>query len=235
MPIDGTDWLGTRPLPLRPDGFGEILPTPAELDPRTRTAPDRLPPPPDDHFRSAVVEVPDSVVGRSTWGPDCPIALDDLRYVTVAFWGFDDRPHTGELLVATEVADDVVAAFARLHELRFPLEEVRVIDRSELALPPTGDGNVTSAFVCRPSTGGSSWSEHAYGRAIDLNPFQNPYVRGDLVLPELASTYVDRTDRRPGMVLPDDAVVEAFAAIGWAWGGSWTSPVDPMHFSLTGR
>jgi hypothetical protein len=82
--------------------------------------------------------------------------------------------------------------FRRLHAARFPLEEVRIITSEELDLPPTGDGNVTSAFVCRPTVGGSRWSEHAYGRAIDINPFHNPYVRGDLVLPELAGAYVDR-------------------------------------------
>ena len=81
-------------------------------------------------------------------------------------------------------ADDAVEVFRALHQARFPIEEMRVIDAPELDLPPTGDGNVTSAFVCRPTRGSSTWSEHAYGRAIDVNPFQNPYQKGDVVLPE---------------------------------------------------
>jgi hypothetical protein len=82
--------------------------------------------------------------------------------------------------------------------------------------------------------GGTRFSAHAYGLAIDVNPFQNPYQRGDLVLPELASAYLDRTQLRPGMIVEGDVVVEAFAAIGWTWGGRWEQPSDAMHFSATG-
>ena len=125
--------------------------------------------------------------------------------------------------------------FRTLYDSRFPIEEMRVIRAEEIDAPPTGDGNTTSAFVCRPVSGSTSWSMHAYGLAIDINPFHNPYLRGDVVLPELASAYTDRTDVRPGMIEPGDAVVEAFAAIGWQWGGDWTSLKDWMHFSANGR
>ena len=90
---------------------------------------------------------------------------------------------------------------------------------------------MTSALVCRPARGSSTWSEHAYGRAIDVNPFQNPYQKGDVVLPELATSYLDRSYVRPGMILPADAVITAFGAQGWLWGGDWSSPKDLMHFS----
>lgn len=234
-------WLGTRVLPLAADGFGQRLPTPDELIDRrlmTPPLPDPTPPPPppDGSFRATVDEVPPGVVSRSTWHADCPVALDELRYLTVTFIGFDDRAHTGELLVHADVTDDVVRVFAALHAARFPMEELRVIARDELDAPPTGDGNVTSAFVCRPTVGGSRWSDHAFGRAIDVNPFHNPYVRGDLVIPELAGSYADRSLVRPGMIVPDDAVTGAFAAVGWGWGGDWTgAATDPMHFSVSGR
>ena len=234
-------WLGTRVLPLAPDGFGQRLPTPPELVDR-RLGPPPLPeptpppPPADGSFRSTVAAVPAEVAARSTWSTSCPVTLAELRYLTVTFVGFDTRSHTGELLVHADVADDVVRVFEALHAARFPLEEVRIIAAAELDLAPTGDGNVTSAFVCRPTVGGSGWSEHAYGRAIDLNPFHNPYVRGDIVLPELAGAYRDRSDLRPGMVVAGDAVTSAFAAIGWGWGGDWSgAATDPMHFSATGR
>ncbi len=89
--------------------------------------------------------------------------------------------------------------------------------------------------MCRATRGGSRWSEHAHGLAVDINPFQNPYRRGDGVIPGLASTYLDRSDLRPGMIVAGDGVVEAFAGIGWGWGGNWREPVDHMHFSATGR
>ena len=228
-------WLGQRVLPLRPDGFGMTLPTPEELRDR------RLPPPPADlpeldgpDFSYRVGEVPDDVLERSTWQAACPVTADDLEYLLVRFWGFDEQPHTGELLVNRSAAQDLVTVFRRLFEVRFPIEEMRVVRAEELDAEPTGDGNNTTAFVCRPIRGSSRWSQHAYGLAIDINPFHNPYERGDLVLPELASAYTDRSWIRPGMILPGDEVTRAFAEIGWGWGGDWRSPVDPMHFSRDG-
>jgi hypothetical protein len=156
--------------------------------------------------------------------------------VQLTFWGFDDQRHTGELLLNASVARDVVQVFRQLYEARFPFEELRVSSRSELELPPTGDGNDTESFVCRPTTGSeTTFSQHAYGLAIDLDPFQNPYVKDDLVLPELASSYLDRDQVRPGMILPGDVVVRAFASIGWTWGGTWSSLKDYQHFSQNGR
>jgi hypothetical protein len=109
-----------------------------------------------------------------------------------------------------------------------------VLTSADLDAPPTGDGNVTAGLVCRPTPGGSVLSAHSRGLAIDVNPFQNPYVRGDVVIPELASAYLDRSWHRPGMLRRGDAATEAFAAIGWTWAGAWGSP-DHMHFSATGR
>jgi hypothetical protein len=228
--------VGAEPLPLRSDGLGEILPTPDVLVDRSLATSSELPPPPDDRFHARVAPIDESVRLRmgETWQPGCPVGLDDLRYVTVSFWGFDGGHHTGELVVHADVADDVVWVFEQLHAERFPIEEMRLITTADLEAPATGDGNNTASFVCRTVRGGSSWSEHARGLAVDINPFHNPYVRGDVVLPELASTYLDRSWHRPGMIQPGDVVTEAFAAIGWRWGGEWSSP-DYMHFSLTGR
>ena len=230
------DWLGTRPLPLRADGFGEILPTPPELVDRRLATVDLLPPPADGGFAASVAAVPSDVVARSSWQPACPVTLDQLRYVNVSFWGFDDRAHTGELLVNASVADGIVDVFRRLFDARFPIEEMRIIRADEIDAHPTGDGNTTTSFVCRPAVGSGSWSRHAYGLAVDVNPFHNPYVRGDLVLPELASAYVDRTSLRPGMIVEGDTVVDAFGGeLGWGWGGRWHSLLDHMHFSDNNR
>ena len=229
------EWLGTRPLPLRPDGFGQMLPTPPELTDRRLATPDVLAPPAGEAFVATVAPVPDEVLARSTWSPTCPVGRADLRYVTVSFWGFDERPHTGELLVHAEVADGVVGVFRRLHAERFPIEEMRITRADELDAHPTGDGNNTGAFVCRPSRGTATWSDHAFGRAVDINPFHNPYLKGEVVLPELASAYADRLQLRPGMIVAGDVVTAAFADLGWGWGGTWRSSKDPMHFSVSGR
>jgi hypothetical protein len=132
-------------------------------------------------------------------------------------------------------AEPLTRVFQRLFDARFPIEDMHVTPVSELDTPNTGDGNATAAFVCRPTRGSSRWSEHAYGLAIDINPFQNPYVRDGGVIPGLAASYVDRADVRPGTLMPGGGVIEAFAAIGWQWGGAWSNPIDHVHFSAHGR
>ncbi len=229
------EWLGTRVLTPGPQGYAPAQPTPPELQDRRLITSDVLAPPSGEAFASTVREVPHEVAARSTWVEECPVALSDLRYVTVSFWGFDDRPHTGELLVHRGAAEDLVGVFGRLFDARFPIEEMRITRADELDALPTGDGNNTAAFVCRPSRDSQRWSEHAFGLAVDVNPFHNPLVKGDTILPELATAYADRTWERPGMVLAGSEVVEAFAAIGWSWGGTWSSLADYMHFSHNGR
>jgi hypothetical protein len=94
----------------------------------------------------------------------------------------------------------------------------------------------TSAFNCRTATGSSSWSQHAYGLAIDVNPIENPYVEGGRVYHDASRRYADRSKQLRGMIHAGDAIVAAFAAIGWGWGGSWSGSVrDYQHFSSTGR
>jgi D-alanyl-D-alanine carboxypeptidase len=228
--------LGARPLPLRPDGYGKVLPTPPQLRRRALATVDRLPPPRDGRFSSAIAPVSPAIRGRmgTSWSPRCPVGLADLRYLTVSFHGFDGKAHTGELVVHQRVARQVVGVFARLYRARFPIEEMRLVTTADLDAHPTGDGNNTAAFVCRAARQQTRWSAHAYGLAVDVNPFQNPFHRRDLVLPERASAYLDRGWARPGMIRPGDVVTKAFAAVGWAWGGDWRSPTDPMHFSATG-
>lgn len=229
--------VGANPLPLRPDGFGQVLPTPDVLVHRDLPTIDHLPPPASGGWESTISPIDDAVRARmgGTWQEGCPVGIDELRYLTVSFRGFDGGAHTGELIVHADEAVDVVEVFRQLFEAGFPLEEMRIVTDADLAAPATGDGNNTAAFVCRVTRGSTRFSAHASGLAIDVNPFNNPYVRDDLVLPELASAYVDRSNVRPGMILDGDVVVRAFEAIGWTWGGRWSDPVDTMHFSATGR
>ena len=230
-------WLGTRELPEDPTtGYGQVRPTPPALRHRRWTLPDTVAMLPGTAYASRVVSpAPRHVVRRSTWRPGCPVAATDLAWVRLTFWGFDARRHTGELLVHRDVARDVARVFGVLYRERFPQEQVGIVRRWDPDAPATGDGNGTGAFVCRASTGASYFSQHAYGLAIDVNTFQNPYAKGRVVLPELASSYLDRRRVRAGMVTADGPVVAAFARIGWEWGGDWSRSRDYMHFSRNGR
>jgi hypothetical protein len=229
--------VGASPLPLRPDGFGQVVPTPTVLRNRSLPTLDLLKPPSDGRFAATIGAVTPSIRTRmgETWSASCPVRLSSLRYVTVVFRGFDGKAHRGELVVAASAAAKIVSVFRSLYAIRFPIEEMRLPTTADIRATPTGDGNNTAAYVCRAARGQTRFSQHAYGLAIDVNPFDNPQVKRDLVVPELASAYKDRNWPRPGMFLSDRAgTVRAFTAIGWGWGGTWTSSKDYMHFSANG-
>ena len=170
---------------------------------RRWNTPDSIPTLPGAGFRAMVADpAPKRVIARSTWRPGCPVGKDDLAWIRMTYWGFDNARHSGEMLVNGSAADDLVDVFRQLYRARFPIESMGIARLEDLDAPPTGDGNVTGSFACRPIRGGTGYSQHAYGLAVDLNPFQNPYHRGDVVLPELASAYLDRGWLRPGMITP---------------------------------
>jgi hypothetical protein len=196
-------------------------------------------------FGSTIQPLPeplrDTLDGRF-WKPGCPVALSQLRLLTVSHWGFDGRVHRGRLVVNRDVAAPLARVFRRLYELRFPIRHMSLADQYGPTRARPRDGDVSGSFHCResvpsPCTGGTRsgrWSNHAYGYAVDINPLENPYVGCGRTRDRASGRYIDRTPLRKGMVTP--AVVAAFRSIGWGWGGDWTGRTkDYMHFSTNGR
>ena len=173
----------------------------------------------------------------SSWREGCPVRIEDLRLLRVDYWGFDGREHRGELVVSAYRAPAILGAMRRLFDARFRIERMELVDAYGADDDASMAANNTSAFNCREVTGRPGvWSEHSYGRAIDINPVQNPYISASgAVLPPAGAEYADRSQRRMGMIRAGDPVVRAFEAVGWRWGGYWTSPKDYQHFSATGR
>lgn len=172
------------------------------------------------------------------WRRGCPVPLRDLRWLSVSHWGFDGTARQGPLVVHRRVARDVLRVFERLFARGFPIQRIDLPPRYRPDRDRWGDRrNVTSSYNCRPVTESpGTWSQHAYGWAIDINPVQNPYVRGDgSVLRKVAKPFRDRSLDHPGIIRPGGPVVRLFARIGWGWGGEWNSIKDYMHFSLTAR
>ena len=166
-----------------------------------------------------------------SWEPGCPVPIEDLRLVDMTHWGFDGAVHRGELVVHEDVAMDVVEAFGVLYEAGFPIRRMERVEEYGGSDDASMAADNTSAFNCRPITGTTDrFSIHSYGKAIDLNPVENPYVRGDTVLPEAGRAYLDRSDVRPGMVVDKDLVTKAFKKAGFKWGGDWKSLKDYQHF-----
>jgi hypothetical protein len=178
----------------------------------------------------ALVEV------TASWHQGCPLPVDQLRALDAPYWGFDDRPHEGRIIVAADQVDAVESVLHDLFDARYPIHRIEPVDRYGGSDDASVRADNTSGFNCRSATGGSGWSEHAYGRAIDLNPLENPYVRGTTVLPPQSAPLLDRARTDQGMVHAGDAAVRAFSKVGWIWGGRWPGATkDYQHFSASGR
>ncbi|MGH3347395.1 MAG: M15 family metallopeptidase [Nocardioides sp.] len=189
----------------------------------------------DPAFHATVTTVPedyrDLMIGVS-WKPGCPVPIDDLRIIEMNHWGFDGTVHDGgQLMVHREVVDDVVAAFGEMYAAGFPVRRMELIEVYGGSDDASMAADNTSAFNCRPITGSPGrFSIHSYGKAIDINTVENPYVNGDTVLPPAGAEYLDRDDVRPGMIVKNDPVVKAFKNRGFDWGGDWHSLKDYQHF-----
>lgn len=171
------------------------------------------------------------------WRPGCPVALSDLRRVTLTYVGFDGRAHSGALIVNRAVASPVARAFGDLYAARFPIRRMVPIEAYGGSDFGSIEADNTSAFNCRSATGSSHWSEHAYGEAIDIDPIENPYVDNGSTSHPASRPYVDRARvrTRPGVIADGGVVTRAFARIGWGWGGRWSGPRDYQHVSASGR
>ena len=169
----------------------------------------------------------------------CPVPLADLRYLRMTYVGFDGRAHTGEMVVHADHAEAVTEVFRRLYDARWPLRRMVLVDVYGGDDDRSMAADNTSGFNCRRVAGSDGWSRHAFGAAIDVNPVQNPYVQPSGVVPPAGRRFatLDRSaaaEVPEGVVRSDDVVVQAFARIGWLWGGDWSSAKDYQHFYAAG-
>ena len=228
--------MSLRPVPILAAAtvlIAACAPAPAPPEATSSTTTIQAPPasaPP----RGAVVSTVTTADLGTTWRPGCPVPPEQLRRVELDYVGFDNEIHRGALVVNEALVADVIAIFGDLQRQRYPIARMQTVDHypradDELSM----QDNNTSAFNCRPMPSGNSWSLHAYGRAIDLNPLINPYITksGDLQ-PKTASAYLDRSRTDPGMLHAGDPAVRAFTDRGWTWGGGWHDPIDYQHFEL---
>jgi D-alanyl-D-alanine carboxypeptidase len=158
--------------------------------------------------------------------------------ISMTYWGFDGESHAGKLVVNKSVTDKVVSVFKELYGRRFPIRRMQPVEVYKGSDAASMKADNTSGFNCRRVGTSGSWSEHAYGLAIDVNTRENPYIHpypGGTVEPANGRGYIRRPLDRPGVINPGDAVVRAFKKVGWGWGGSWSNEKDYQHFSHNGR
>ena len=171
-----------------------------------------------------------------SWHSGCPVGPSELRTVHMTFWGFDHQAHTGALVVRTTAVQAVVSAFHAMYRGRFPIRHMWPIAKYDGNDYRSMRNDNTSAFNCRyaKANGAKHWSMHAYGEAVDINPVENPYEFDGNTIPRKGAPYRNRSNVRPGMVVPGSTPVRAFSAVGWGWGGNWSSSPDYQHFSTNG-
>lgn len=177
------------------------------------------------------------MTGRS-WRPRCPVKLRDLRYLRLRIWTFDREARWGELVVHEDHAARVLRAFRDIYRARFPIRRMRLVDHYGANDTRSMKHDNTSAFNCRWRAGSPGvWSMHAYGKAIDVNPVENPYYipSSGYVSPKRGRKFIDRSRRRRGMIHKRDEVWRAFHDVGWEWGGTWRRVKDWQHFSSNHR
>ncbi|MBQ8031386.1 MAG: M15 family metallopeptidase [Butyrivibrio sp.] len=166
---------------------------------------------------------------------DCQVPLDDLRYVVLQYVDFENAPQSGEMIVNKAIAQDVVEIFYELYENGYQIESIKLVD--EFGGDDTASmlANNTSSFNYRVVEGTTRLSNHALGRAIDLNPFYNPYITYNKdgstnISPQGSEAYADRTISFPYKIDENDLAYKLFKAHGFTWGGNWNSCKDYQHF-----
>jgi D-alanyl-D-alanine carboxypeptidase len=172
----------------------------------------------------------------SSWRPGCPVPRRNLRLIRASFWDFQRDVERGALIVHKREKREMIRALRALFDARFRIRKMDLIDRYGADDHRSMNADNTSAFNCRFVAGTTRWSEHAYGRAIDINPIENPYVTpSGHVSPPAGRPYTDRSRRAKGMVHHGDEAWDAFRDVGWKWGGDWSGTKDYQHFSATGH
>ena len=189
-------------------------------------------------YAATIESVPSAVRQRMTGSSHdparCPVGFTDLRLLTMRYVGFDGRAHTGQMVVHHRHARGLVGVFRELYEARFPIRRMQLVDAYGGDDNHSMAANNSSAYNCRTVAGKRTFSNHAYGAAVDINPVENPYVTADGILPAAGRRFVDvdrsaDADAPRGVIVADDVVVRAFARIGWKWGGVWNE-ADYQHF-----
>ena len=177
------------------------------------------------------------MAGKS-WHKGCPVPLKDLRYLQMNYINFHGNTETGELIVHKEVAEEVVKIFQKLYEKEYPVRQMRLVSDFGGNDWQSIEADNTSAFNCRRATGSKKWSKHSYGKAIDINPIENPYIsRSGRISHRSSFKYRKRVRQKNlhpanrAILLPDDDVVRLFKQYGWKWGGDWHGVKDYQHFS----
>ena len=177
--------------------------------------------------------IKDRINGLS-YKDDCTVAYDDLRYLSVMYYDFNNEVQTGEIICNKLIAEDLLEIFYELYVNQYQIDKIRLVDEYNADDDLSCADNNTSCFNFRSISGSSTLSNHALGLAIDINPFYNPYVTypdgNERISPEGSEPYADRSADFPHKIDENDLCYKLFTEHGFSWGGNWKSLKDYQHF-----
>jgi len=183
-------------------------------------------------------EIKKRMIQGHSWRKGCPVSLNNLRYIQLTYWNFEGEVAMGEMVVHKDVATEVSYIFEELYNMKYPIYKMELVSNYQGDDWQSIDADNTSAFNCRPVTGSKKqWSKHSYGKAIDINPIENPYVSRKGYISHKASwKYKKRIHKNlnnpadRAVFLKNDKATKIFKSYGWKWGGDWNTIKDYQHF-----
>ncbi len=182
-------------------------------------------------------EIKKRMIKGNSWRNGCPVSLNDLRYLRIGYLDFNGQSKEGELIVHKDVSVEVTKIFEALYEMDYPIKKMRLVSDYKANDWQSIEADNTSAFNCRNATGSKKWSKHSYGKAIDINPIENPYIsRSGRISHKESLQYRKRVHKKStsadkAVLLKNDKATKIFKKYGWKWGGDWSKVKDYQHFS----
>ncbi len=181
--------------------------------------------------------IKNQMIRGGSWKRGCPVSIPDLRYLKIPYYDFGWKRKMGEMIVHKSVAKEVAKIFDELYKRRYPIKSMKLVSHYKASDHDSIEADNTSAFNCRAVTGGKKWSNHSYGKAIDINPIENPYIsRSGHISHKKSLKYRDRREGRRGsaeneaVIRKGDYIIKLFKQRGWRWGGDWHGIKDYQHF-----
>lgn len=236
---DSKDSIANAPDDTPADSESDTAKSAEESD-TMEQYPDRITYEEGFYYEPLTESVKERITGISYPGNGCTVPYEDLNYVGLKYIDFDGQVQTGELICNKAVAQDMVEIFYELYRNEYQLERVRLIDEYNGDDTASMAENNTSCFNYRVVDGTTSLSKHAYGLAIDVNPYYNPYVvfgrnadGSDYISPPGSEVYADRSQNFAYKIDENDLCYRLFTEHGFTWGGNWNSSKDYQHFQKT--
>ncbi|MCH9739731.1 MAG: M15 family metallopeptidase [Epsilonproteobacteria bacterium] len=191
----------------------------------------------EGHIHNIAPKLKEKMIQNNSWQEGCPVHTRDLRYLRLTYIDFDNIDQVGELIVHKDIAQETLEIMSKLYEIGYPIYQMRLISEYKGNDWQSIEADNTSAFNCRKATGSKKWSKHAYGKAIDINPIENPYIsRKGKISHKASLKYRKRVHKEDSMadravLLKNDEATKIFKSYGFSWGGDWRYTKDYQHFA----